>query len=127
MDYYWFVLYAAVNGLIVTLLALNVSVQRMSLGVANGDGGKLELKKAIRAHGNGVEHTAIFGLVVLALALVQALPAVQGFVVIVFSIARLLHGFSMIASAFNVRRAAAGLTYSAELFAIGALIFHIVV
>ena len=63
----WFKFYVFANVLIITLLALNVSRLRMFERVANGDGGKVSLKKAIRAHANGVEHVMPYGLVMYAL------------------------------------------------------------
>jgi len=126
IEHWWFAVYVALNALIVTLLALNVSYKRIALGVANGDGGKLEMKKAIRAHANGVEHVSIFGLVVLALTLVQASSTLQGVAVIGFSAARVLHGVGMIAAVPQLRRAGATVTYLGEIFGIVALIGYLV-
>ena len=78
MQHEWFVLYAALNGLVVTLLALNVSRNRMKHRLSNGDGGKPEMKAAIRAHGNAVEHVTVFGLLVLALEFATAPALVTG-------------------------------------------------
>ncbi|HSW15336.1 MAG TPA: MAPEG family protein [Solimonas sp.] len=110
----WFIAYVAVNALIVTLLALNVSRNRIRLRVANGDGGLLEMKAAIRAHGNAVEHMTVFGFVMLALSLSAAAPALQAILVVMFTLGRLMHAASMLRSAFNLRRAAAALVYLAE-------------
>jgi len=125
-DFDWFILCVAINALIVTALALNVSYRRITLGVANGDGGKKEMKAAIRAHGNGVEHVTVFALVALALAFAGAPDIAQGSVVLVFTLGRLLHAISMLGSAFNVRRIAAAFTYLAELAGILTLIVSIV-
>jgi uncharacterized membrane protein YecN with MAPEG domain len=114
MPYFWFVLYVALNALLVTLLALNVSRNRMKHGVANGDGGKTEMKAAIRAHGNAVEHVSVFALVVLALEFAAAPGALLGTLVLGFTASRLMHAASILGSAFQLRRAAAGLTYLAE-------------
>lgn len=126
IEYWWFITYVLVNASIVTLLALNVSYKRITLRVANGDGDKVEMKKAIRAHGNAVEHVSIFGLVVLSLALIQASPVVQGISVLSFSLARILHAVSMLTSAFNFRRVAAGLTYITELFGLVMLLGYVI-
>ena len=114
MAHSWFVLYVALNAAIVTLLALNVSRNRIQLRVANGDGGRVEMKAAIRAHGNAVEHVTIFGFVVLAMSFASAPDLVLGSLVGLFTLSRLLHATSMLISAFNLRRAAAGLMYLAE-------------
>lgn len=114
MTHSWFVLYVALNAAIVTLLALNVSRNRIQLRVANGDGGRVEMKAAIRAHGNAVEHVTIFGFVVLAMSFSSAPNLVLGSLVGLFTLSRLMHAASMLTSAFNLRRAAAGLMYLAE-------------
>ncbi len=115
MQHGWFIAYVAINAFIVTLLALNVSRNRIKHRVSNGDGGKLEMKAAIRAHGNAVEHVTVFGFVVLALEFASASATVLGALVLAFTVSRLMHAASMLTSAFNLRRAAAGLTYLAEL------------
>ncbi len=122
LDFDWFIWCVAVNAAIVIALALNVSYRRITLRVANGDGGKKEMKAAIRAHGNGVEHVTIFALIVLALELANASTSLLATVVIAFSVGRVLHAFSMLTSAFQVRRLAAALTYLAEVGAVLALL-----
>lgn len=125
-DFLWFGVFVAVNAFVVTLLALFVSYRRISLRVANGDGGKLEMKQAIRAHANAVEHTAIFGFIVLALSVLSAPLPVQAVLVIGFSAGRVLHGVSMLNSAFNLRRLAAIVTYAAELLGILSVIYALI-
>lgn len=117
-----FVIYVALNALIVTLLALNVSRNRIRHRVANGDGGKLEMKAAIRAHGNAVEHMTVFGFVVLALDFAGATPMLLGTLVALFTVSRLMHAASMLGLGFNLRRAAAGLCYLAEVVGCGWLL-----
>ena len=51
--------YAAVLALIVTALAVNVSVHRAKLGVSLGDGGKPQMLRMIRIHGNTAEYVPI--------------------------------------------------------------------
>lgn len=125
-QFFWFSLCVALNALLTILLALNVSYRRMSLKIANGDGGILDMKKAIRAHGNSVEHVTIFSLIILALCAQENEPAIIGATVILFSTARLLHAISMLNSMFNGRRLAAGLTYMAELTGILFLIYLLI-
>lgn len=69
--YFWFIVFAAINGLLVTLLAMNVSYNRMTLKIANGDGGDVDMRKAIRAHGNAVEHCLLFGMMMWGIVLSQ--------------------------------------------------------
>ncbi len=117
----WFGLFALFNVLLLTLLAMNVSRLRMQERVANGDGGLVSLKKAIRAHLNGVEHAVVYALVILALALLQASPKLLAPLVIGFSLARVLHACGMLTVAFNARRIGAGATYLFELLGLAAL------
>ena len=97
---------------------------RIAEHVPHGDGDKVPLKKAIRAHGNGVEHTTIYALCILALALVEAPPALQATLVVGFTLARLAHALAMLRSLFQLRRAAAFLTYLFELAAVGAVLAY---
>ncbi|TJY64950.1 glutathione S-transferase [Sinimarinibacterium sp. CAU 1509] len=117
----WFGLFVLFNVLLLTLLAMNVSRLRLQERVANGDGGLISLKKAIRAHLNGVEHVVVYALVILALSLLRASPTLQAVLVIGFSLARVLHAYGMLAVAFNARRIGAGATYLFELFGLATL------
>lgn len=123
-DFLWFKLYVIFNAGLVTLLACNVSRLRIRERVANGDGGLRVLKQAMRAHGNGVEHVTIFGLLVLALC-VTPLPAhTLATLVCTFSLGRLAHAGGMLGAHFNARRLGAGLTYLAELAAVALLLAY---
>lgn len=53
-------IFAAVLLLLVTLLAMNVSMLRMRHKVSLGDGGNKALTRAIRAHANALEHSLPF-------------------------------------------------------------------
>jgi len=79
--------------------------------VANGDGNCRPLMKAIRAHGNGVEHTSIYGMAVLALTLLGLANVWLAVFVISFVIARILHAYGMLNSQFQARRVGAGVTF----------------
>ncbi|HCO65571.1 MAG TPA: hypothetical protein DIT60_12395, partial [Alcanivorax sp.] len=59
-------LYAALAALIILALAANVVRLRLRHGVSLGDGGRGELNRAIRAHGNAVEYTPVI-LILMAL------------------------------------------------------------
>lgn len=121
-DFTWLALFVGLNALIVTMLALFVSYRRITLKVANGDGGKLEMKQAIRAHMNGVEHVSIFALVVITLALLEVSSTLQATVVIMFTLGRILHALGVLTSGFQMRRLAAALTYLAEVMGIVVLL-----
>lgn len=120
--HYWFVLFTVANTLLVTLLAMNVSRVRIREKVGNGDGGNSSLRKAIRAHGNGVEHLVVVGLQVLALEFARMPPTVVATLVIVFTVSRLAHAISMLSSTFRLRQAAALGTYASELGGAAALL-----
>lgn len=51
---------AAILALLLIGLSLNISRLRMRHQVAFGDGGKPDLIKAVRAHGNSMEQTLLF-------------------------------------------------------------------
>lgn len=123
-DFFWFNLYVALNAGLLTLLACNVSRHRMREHVPNGDGGKTVLKRAIRAHGNGVEHVTIFGLLVLALTATTLPSSTLGFLVLSFSFGRLAHAWGMLGPQFNARRIGAGLTFLLELVAVALLLVY---
>lgn len=123
-QYFWFTFFVFMNVLMVTLLALNISRLRVKERVANGDGGKLSIKKAMRAHGNGVEHVAIFGLAILALELSTVSSGILATLVIGFTLARIVHAAGMLGSAFNARRIGAAATYLFELGAVMAVLIY---
>lgn len=119
--YFWFGVFVFANVLIVTLLAINVSRVRMREKISHGDGGNSTMQRAIRTHGNAVEHVAMFALVVLALELAAAPGALLGTLVIAFTISRLLHPVGMLGEPFNARRVGAGITFLCELVGVLAL------
>ena len=52
-----FALYAAINGLVMLVLAVLVSRARQKTGTNIGDGGKPEMARPLRAHANNTEYT----------------------------------------------------------------------
>ena len=115
--YFWFTLFAGLHGLLLTLLAMNVSRCRIKHRVGNGDGEVRELKQAIRAHGNAVEHSLLFALLVLALCILGQGAGLSGFLVFAFTGVRVLHALSMLQARFKLRQLTAGGTYALELMA----------
>ena len=113
--YFWFTLFAGLHGLLLTLLAMNVSRCRIKHRVGNGDGEVRELKQAIRAHGNPV--ILLFALLVLALCIQGQGAGLTGFLVIAFTGVRVLHALSMLQARFKLRQLTAGGTYALELMA----------
>ena len=59
-------LYAAILGLIILALGINVTVHRVKLKVSLGDGGNPEMLRMIRLHGNAIEYVPLALLLMLA-------------------------------------------------------------
>jgi uncharacterized protein len=59
-------LYASILALLLTALAINVTVHRNKLGVPFGDGTKPQMVRMVRLHGNAVEYIPI-GVVLMGL------------------------------------------------------------
>lgn len=125
VDFYWFGLFMVVNGALIIFLALNISRLRIQLKLPYGDGDNKDLKQAIRAHMNAVEHMPLFALIVLGLVLLQAEDWAIRSSVVGFSIARLMHAYGMLARHFNLRRLGAALTYFFQGFSVLALAFSL--
>ena len=111
---YYFNLYVGLGVLLITVLAMNISRLRFKENIAIGDGGNVDLKKAIRAHINSLEHIIPFGFIVLVLAQLDTgapilLAATMGFILV-----RILHSYSMLSASFKLRQLSAGLTYTLE-------------
>lgn len=84
-------LYAALLLLLLLALAINVVRWRRQAQIALGDGGNKDLQRAIRAHGNAIEHIPV---VLVGLALLEsggaASVALHGYGALFF-IARVMH------------------------------------
>jgi uncharacterized protein len=59
-------LYAAILALIVVALGINVTMHRVKLSVALGDGGNPQMLRMIRIHANAVEYLPIALVLMLA-------------------------------------------------------------
>jgi len=59
-------LYAGILGLLMTALAINVTVHRARLHVQIGDGGNPQMQRMIRLHGNAAEYLPL-GLILMGL------------------------------------------------------------
>lgn len=123
-DYFWFALFTGLNGLILISLASWVSYRRITLKIANGDGGQKAMKQAIRAHGNAMEHMPMMGLIVLALSLLDVSHTLLGSLVLVFTLSRLLHPVGMLTAYFQLRRLGAAFSYLATLLGALAVLTH---
>ena len=124
-NFYWFSLFLAMNGLILVLLAINVSLIRIRNRVSYGDGGNKELLKAIRVHANGIEQVPIFSLLLLALTLNSASSLVLSSLVVGFTFARCSHAVGMIFGFHRARQVGAGVTYLLQCVAVVVLFLKI--
>ncbi|MBD9417156.1 MAPEG family protein [Pseudomonas sp. PDM16] len=102
---------AAILALLLIALSLNISRLRMRHQVAFGDGGKPDLTKAVRAHGNSLEQSVLFiVLLYLGEATGQVggpLTAALGFA---FIMLRLLYCTGLFARILLLRQASHALT-----------------
>ncbi|MGO9066010.1 MAG: MAPEG family protein [Myxococcaceae bacterium] len=102
--------------LLITLLAMNVTRLRVGVRVTLGDGGDRRLGRAIRAHGNALEHGLLLS-VALVLAEATGLSAARvvglGWAIL---IARLVHAAGFLRLGTRVVQAAMVVTYAMELW-----------
>lgn len=107
---------AAILSLLLIVLSLNISRLRMRYQIAFGDGGIAELTKAVRAHGNSLEQSVLF-IVLLYLGettgqISQALTAALGFA---FIMLRLLYCTGLFARILLLRQASHALSMLLQL------------
>lgn len=108
--------------LLLTGLSLNVSRLRLRYRVTFGDGGQPALLAAIRAHGNALEQTALFGLLALAGAtLVPTAPLILQVSCVVFCLARVVHVLAVFSRRLRLRQAAHVATVLTQLLLAGGL------
>lgn len=122
-DFQVFTLFVAFNTVLLTLLALNVSRVRIGERIPNGDGNSVPLKKAIRAHANGVEQVILFALVLLALTYQVKSPELLMALAGAFSVARLAHALGMLQPNVNARRLGATLSFLLQIVGAVLLVF----
>lgn len=115
--------YLALAVLLITFLALNISRLRIKNQIANGDGGNKDLRKAIRAHINSLEHILPYSLLMFALN--STVVSASGYAILCFGFLtiRVGHSFSMLSSKFRLRQVASLLTYLFEVMACFTLLF----
>ncbi len=114
-DFQVFTLFVAFHAVLLTLLALNVSRVRISQRIPNGDGNSIPMKKAIRAHANGVEQVIVFALVLLALTYQAKSPELLMGLAAAFSIARVVHALGMLQPQIQARQLGAALTFTLQI------------
>lgn len=85
----------AVLVLLLTALSLQISRLRIRYKQSFGSGGHKDLQVAIRAHGNTLEQSVVFVLLLLILELMRPGAAVIAWAGSVFVVARLLHSVAI--------------------------------
>lgn len=95
----------------ITLLAANVSRIRVKERVGLGDGGKLSLKKATRAHINALEHTIPFCLIAFVMSSNGTSSIIFTSICTAFLLSRFLHAYSYYITSDIIRQSSAGVTY----------------
>lgn len=97
----------ALLAVLLTALSLHISRLRLRYRVSFGDGGHKDLLVAVRAHGNALEQSLLFGLLLLAAdgraALAPAWLAGAG---LAFIAARIVHAAAMFGRRLGWRQAA---------------------
>jgi len=117
----------AVCAVLLAFLALRVSILRTKFKVALGDGGQPELLRAIRAHGNNIEHIPIFLLTSFGYEALAGSTTALALLDALFVIARILLALGLSRSAINrLRRAGAISTLLCELVLAGMLSWTVV-
>lgn len=92
-------LYAALNLLLVILLAYNVTRHRQRAKVSIGTGEDAGLEQACRVHGNAVEYIPV-GLIALALlALLDTSPMIIHVLGFALTLGRGLHAYGLLSKA----------------------------
>jgi uncharacterized membrane protein YecN with MAPEG domain len=117
----------AVCAILLAVLALRVSILRTKFKVALGDGGRPELLRAIRAHGNNIEHIPIFLLTSLGYEALAGSTTTLALLDTLFVVARVLLALGLSRSAINLlRRVGAISTLFCELVLAGMLLWTVV-
>lgn len=94
----------AIMALVLTALSLNVSRLRLKHRVSFGHGEHKDLHMAVRAHGNALEQTTLFALLLITL---EGLASSNGLLVplaTTFVIARITHALALFARQLRLRQ-----------------------
>lgn len=119
---------AALCGLLLMVLAIRISMLRLHHKVSLGDGGIAGLGRAIRAHGNTVEHAPIFLIQCACYEIYLGAGFFLMGLVAVFVFARFLFAWGLSRHALSpARRIGAGLTYLTQLLLSLALFSQVLV
>lgn len=105
----------AVLALLLTVLSLHISRLRIQHRVSFGDGGHKDLQIAIRAHGNTLEQSLLFGLLLVVTELHHPSGPALVWVAATFLGARFLHSLAIFRRKLLLRQVAHGLSVLCQL------------
>jgi uncharacterized protein len=119
-------LVTALLAMLLTGLSLNVSRLRLRHRVSFGDGGHKDLLVATRAHGNALEQSLLFIVLLAALESLPGTPVmwVQGLGG-VFVVARLVHAAALLVRRLLLRQVAHVVSVLAQLLAAAAIVVRL--
>jgi uncharacterized protein len=117
----------AVLAILLTGLSLQVSRLRIRYRQSFGDGGHKDLMLAVRAHGNTLEQSLLFGLLMLLTELTQPARGALAAVGAVFVVARLMHTVAIFQRLLLLRQIAHVLSVLCQLALALALLWKAVV
>jgi uncharacterized protein len=113
----------ALLAILLTALSVHVSRLRLRHRVSFGDGGHKDLMVAVRAHGNALEQSMLFGLLLLAAERAAALPpGWLGAAGLAFLGVRGVHAAALFARQLAVRQAAHVASVLLQLLLAGAIL-----
>jgi uncharacterized protein len=112
----------AALALLLTALSLHISRLRIRHRVSFGDGGHKDLMVAMRAHGNTLEQSLLFGLLLLLLELHRPGAQVLLWIAAVFVGARLLHSMAVFSRQLLLRQVAHGVSVLCQLALVAGLL-----
>jgi uncharacterized membrane protein YecN with MAPEG domain len=87
--------YAGILGLIIVALGINVTMHRVKLSVPLGDGGKPQMLRMIRLHGNAAEYVPLAILLMLIYEINGGWPTALHIIGIALVVGRLLQTWGM--------------------------------
>ena len=115
-------LYAAIVALIVTILAIRVTLRRRKMQVGIGNGGDAVLAQRIRVHANAAEYAPLALILLLILELNQTQPLFLHVFGCMLIAGRLLHAYGLSSSPALSPGRAIGMVLTWAVIAIMALL-----
>jgi len=98
-------LYAAIYAILLTALAINVTMHRVKLRISVGDGDNAQMRRMIRLHGNAAEYVPIALLLMLFYEVNGGSHMALHIAALLFLFARLMHAWGLgVSDMTNQRR-----------------------